>query len=405
MPLFARSYNDLLGDAILNLTTNSRINRISPGAKARAILEATNRNIAQAYQTFDINLARSLLSGASGTYIDLIGELVNVPRLGTATSQASASSQVVKFYVDSGTFGGINGAASIVIPAGTLIATQGNNSGIVYRMPTGITLTNSLSELFISVEAVSPGEFANVGAGSLIFHNFTNYVDSSNNTLRVINLSGIFNGANVEDDINYKYRISQSALSAEAANQTAILLAALSTPGVSNVLLQNRAMGIGTFKVLIKSVTPSVSDALLDNVQASIDVVSALGTIPIADRPNETGIAFTVTVYYQNGVSEGDKDNIELQIKTAMSNYVDSLEIGEGFIVNELIQRVLDVSPNIKDIGSTGVPFDSMAVYKETRLRNSKIRQDLIGNYTPISVERIIMEPSLPDPITIIRGN
>src|SRR5579863_3844770 len=304
MPLFARSFNDLLADAITNLTSNSLVNKTSPGSKARAILEATNRNIAQAYQTFDLNLARALLSGATGTYIDLIGELVNVPRLGSTAANSSSTSQTVKFYVDSGNFGGINGGGSITIPAGTLISTQANAGGVVYQMPTGVTLTNSLSELFFAVEAVSPGAASNVGAGALTFHNFTNYTDNANNTLRVINLSGIFSGADMEDDINYKYRISQSALSAEAANQTAVLLAALSTPGVANVLLQNRSYGIGTFTVLIKSITPSVSDSLIDNVQAAISTVSALGALPLADRPNETGMAFTVTVYYQNGVSD-----------------------------------------------------------------------------------------------------
>ena len=405
MPLFARSFNDLLADAITNLTSNSLVNKTSPGSKARAILEATNRNIAQAYQTFDLNLARALLSGATGTYIDLIGELVNVPRLGSTAANSSSTSQTVKFYVDSGNFGGINGGGSITIPAGTLISTQANAGGVVYQMPTGVTLTNSLSELFFAVEAVSPGAASNVGAGALTFHNFTNYTDNANNTLRVINLSGIFSGADMEDDINYKYRISQSALSAEAANQTAVLLAALSTPGVANVLLQNRSYGIGTFTVLIKSITPSVSDSLIDNVQAAISTVSALGALPLADRPNETGMAFTVTVYYQNGVSDGDKDNIEIQIASTMSDYVNSLDIGEEFILNELVDKVLDVSPNIQDIGSPTAPFDSMAIYKETNLRTGKIRQDLIGNYTPASTERIIIEPSLQQPITIIRGS
>jgi hypothetical protein len=80
MALFARDYNDILGQAILDLTNNSIINRISPGSKARAILEVFSRNVGQAYQTFDTNLTRAFLSGATGTYIDLIGELVATPR-------------------------------------------------------------------------------------------------------------------------------------------------------------------------------------------------------------------------------------------------------------------------------------------------------------------------------------
>jgi hypothetical protein len=404
MALFARDYNDILGQAILDLTNNSIINRISPGSKARAILEVFSRNVGQAYQTFDTNLTRAFLSGATGTYIDLIGELVATPRLGSTAAQASASSQTVKFYVSSGTFGDINGSSSITIPAGTLISTAPNASDVVYKMTTGVTLNSASTEQFITVEALTPGQNSNVGTNSLVYHNFTNYTDSSNNTLKVINLSGIFNGADTESDTNYKYRISQSTLGAEASNATAILLATLSTPGVANAILQNRAYGIGTYKVLIKSITPSVSAALLDNVQASIEAVSGLGILPFADKPNETGMEFSITVYYQNGTSDDDKVSIESQIISSLSDYVNNLDIGQEFILNQAVESVLSVSPNIKDIGIPGTPFDSVAIYQENRMRTGKIRQSLLGNYIPTAVERIIIEPSLQTPITILRG-
>lgn len=405
MPLFARSYNDILGDAILDLTNNSVINRISPGSKARAILETVSRNTNQAYQIFDLNLARAFLSGASGTYLDLIGELMAMPRLGTATAAASATSEVIKFYVVTGTFGNINGTASISLPAGTLISTNANATGIVYKLITGVTLNSGASEQFVDVTALSPGENANVGTASLIYHNFTNYTDSANNSLLVVNLSGIFNGANTESDTNYKYRLSQSTLASEAGNQTAILLAAISTPGVANVLLQNRSTGIGTYKIIIKSITPSVSPALIDNVQAAIEAISSLGIRPTADRPNETGMAFTVTLFYQNGTSDDDKTNIEAQVRTAIAGYVNNLDIGQTFILNQLVETILSVSASISDIGKPNQPIDSMTVYKETRLRTSKITQTLLQNYIPLSIERIIIEPSLQQPITMLRGN
>lgn len=405
MPLFERSYNDIVGSMLLDLTSNTRINRVSPGSKTRALLEIVSRNLNQAYKVFDINLARAFLSGATGTYIDLIGELLGTPRLGTETAKASTSSRVIKFYVNTGTFGAINGAAAITIPAGTIVSTRTDSSGIIYKLPVGVVLSAAVAEQFIPVEALSPGESSNVGADSLLFHNFTGYTDNANNTLKVTNISGIFNGANIENDVNYKFRISKSALASEAGNPTAVLLAALSTPGVANVLLQNRATGIGTFKVLIKSVTPSVSLALIDNVQAAIESVSSLGVIPIADRPDETGMSFTLTMRYHNGTSTEEKDVIEEQVRLAIADYVNSLDIAEDFIVNQLVERVLSVSPNIKDIGRPNKPFDEMFIFKESRLRDAKLRQELIENYIPQGIERVIIEPTLKEPITILRGN
>ncbi len=403
MPLFERQATDILQLAISELTNNSRINRVSPGSKARAILETVSNNLNIAYKTFDTNLTKAFLSGASGQYIDLIGELVNTPRIGSSVARASSSAKVIKFYVKTGTFGDINSGLSITIPANTILSTRSDGNGVNYKTTSGIVLTNSASEQFVSVEATVPGEVSNLGNGTLNFHNFANYSDSSNNTLLVTNISGIFNGSNIEDDINYKFRISRSVLSAEASNQTAILLAALSTPGVANVILQNRFMGIGTFKLLIKSITPSVPLSLIDDVQASISQVCSLGVYPIADKPKETGMQFVLTVIYNNGVSSDDQDSIESQIRSNISDYVNNLDIGQDFIFNQVVEQILSVSPSIKDIGSVGNPIDQILIYKESRLQDAKIKNTLIGNYSPAQDERVIIEPSLLEPITIFR--
>ncbi len=403
--LFERTFDELIGESLAELVSDTRITRISPGSKARTILEIINRNINQAYQIFDLNFARVFLSGASGKYLDLIGEILGMSRLGIETAKASSTSQVLKFYVQSGSFGDINNNSSITIPAGTIISTATDSLGIQFRSVVGTVLSSSGSAQFVSVEAVSPGEASNIGAETLKFHNFTDYEDIDNDSLKVINVSGIFNGANLEIDTNYKYRLSKSVLSAEAANETSCMLAALSVPGVANVVMQNRAKGIGTYRILIKSITPSVSEALLDNVQASLTRVSAQGVLPFVDRPLETGMEFVVTVTYKNGIADEEKDLIEQQIELSIINYVNNLDIGEEFILNEVTERILSVSESIKDIGQPNKPLDTVYIYKETRLQDNKIREELLVNYDPVEEERIIIEPSLTTPITIIRAN
>ncbi len=405
MPLFERSASDILQSAILDLTSNSRVTKITPGSKARAILESVSKNLNSAYKTFDINLTRAFLSGATGQYLDLIGELLNTHRLGTTIASASATAKVVKFYVASGVFGDINGGSSITIPAGTIVSTQENNTGILYRVVTGVTCSFSASEQFISVEALGPGETSNVGQELLSFHNFTGYSNNNDKTLLVKNVSSIFNGSNIEDDINYKFRISRAVLTAEAANQTAVLLTCLSIPGVSNVVLQNRHTGIGTFKVLIKSITPSVSPGLIEDVQSQLSLISALGIYPVADKPKETGMQFVITIKYNDGVSAEEQDAIEDQVRVNVTDYVNNLDIGESFILDRLVSQVISTSSSIKDIGAaSGVPIDQMFIYKETRLRDSKTRNTLLDNYVPRQDERIIIEPSLSEPITIFRA-
>lgn len=403
--LFEKSYNDLIGESMTNLVANTRLTRVSPGSKTRALLETTNRNINQVYQIFDLNFARAFISGATGKYLDFIGEILGISRLGIETAKVNASSQVIKFFVESGTFGDINNNNPIVLPAGTLISTEDGIKGIVYRVTIGTILSVSTDKQFISAEAVSTGEASNIGSETLKFHNFTNYTDTDNNTLKVLNISGIFNGANIESDINYKFRLSKSTLSSEAANQTACLLAALSVPGVANVVMQNRAFGIGTYKVLIKSVTPTVSNSLIESTEAALAAVSAQGILARADRPAETGMAFVITLTYTSGTSNDEKDLIDNQVRLAITNYVDNLDIGEEFILNELIERILSVSGNIKDLGKPNQPIDESHIYIQTKLQDNKVRQLLLSNYAPAETERLIIEPSLAEPITIIRSN
>jgi len=182
-------------------------------------------------------------------------------------------------------------------------------------------------------------------------------------------------------------------------------LAALSTPGVANVILQSRSKGIGTFTIFVKSVTPSVSDQLIDNIDANIIAVVAEGSKAFVERPEETGMSMTISLRYINGIADNERDQIEDQVDLAITEYVNNLDLGDEFIVNELTERILSVSPSIKDLGEPNRPIDEVFLHRPTRLQDNKIREELLGNYVSKITERVIIEPSLATPITILRQN
>ena len=119
--LFERSYNDLIQEALVDLIRQTRVTRVSPGSKARAILEAASRNLNEAYRTFDLNFARAFLSGAKGRYLDFIGELLGLSRAGTEVAKTSATAQNIRFFVEVNNFGSINDGDSFVVPSGKVI--------------------------------------------------------------------------------------------------------------------------------------------------------------------------------------------------------------------------------------------------------------------------------------------
>ena len=284
------------------------------------------------------------------------------------------------------------------------ISTGPNGSGIVYRLSEDLTLVASDNQAFATVEASAPGEESNVGAGALTFHSFTNYSDYLNRTLKVSNLAAIANGKNFESDANFRFRIVNRVLEAEAANETAIRLAILSTPGVANVLIVPRYRGIGTFGTIIQSTTPTVSQELLDEITFRVSEVQAEGTLAFVQKPKETGLSMRLTVHYSQRLEDDVLSAIEDELEIVITDFVNDLDLGGNFSVNRLVSELFAVSDQVTNFGEAGKPIDEVYIHRESNLSDNKVRELLLGDYTPAEDERVIIEPSLQNPITFERS-
>lgn len=385
------------------LTSSTNITNVSPGSTARTIVSAVNRKLNKSYQDFDINFLRSFMPFAQGRFLDYLGDMLGCPRLGATTATASVDSQQVKFYVASGTFGDLNDGNDIFVPAGTLISTLSNNDGIVYRLPIGVFLTASNSEQFIPVVAVQDGSGSNLGPNSLRFTTFNSYTSTTG--LLVTNIGVINTGRDIETDNNYRFRISNQVLAAEAANETAVRLSLLVIPGVSNVVHRPFARGIGTFDYLIQTVVPNTPDPIISSCQSAINLVQAEGVDGRAVKPRLTGMSFQISVTWRNDATDTDRTQIKLAIGKAVQDYINNLAIGEDFIRNELVQRVMDVDNKIKNIGTAQQPIDSVSIFRQSKLRDNSLKEELLGDYTPDGDERLIVEPSLSTPVIVLDKN
>lgn len=404
MPLiFEKTFEKLQAESMNELVDSTNITRVTPGAKARTLLQIFNRKLNRAYQDFDINFLRTFLPFAQGRFLDYIGDMVNVVRLGATRASATTASQMVKAYVESGTFGDINSGSDIFIPVGTQISTLPNNEGVVFRLVEGVVLNAAASEAFISVEAVRDGTLGNLGANQLQYSTFNSYADG---TGLLFNNVGIINtGREVESDTNYRFRISNQALSAEAANETAIRLALLVIPGVSGLVTIPYARGIGTFDYLIQTVVPNTPQPVIDACQEAIARVQAYGISGRALRPRLTGMSLTISITWRGDATQTDRDQIKRNIAIAVQDYINNLAIGEEFIYNELIQRVMDVDNKIKNIGTAAQAIDQIFIYRESKLQDNSLKEELLGDYTPSADERLIIEESLEAPIVLLDNN
>jgi len=157
MALFSVSENNLFGDILYDVVTSTNLRNVSVGSKTRAIAQALASKLGKAYKTFDANIASCFLDGAQGQYLDFMGEVLNTPRLGSSAASVGVGDQLVRFYVDTGTFGGINSGNAISLDAGTIISTATGGAGIQYRLTYPTILPSDQSQVYVSVTAVSPG--------------------------------------------------------------------------------------------------------------------------------------------------------------------------------------------------------------------------------------------------------
>src|SRR3990167_3493456 len=212
MPVFDHSYTSIASKIQDELLLNTSLTRMTPGGKARALIDAVARQTKDTLSLFDREFTQAFLSKATGKHLEYLGDLLGVTKLRQSLAFADVVAKAVRFYVsdpEKDTFGEINSGTDISITEGTLISPS-IDSRLFFRVSEATTLTAALTEAFVSVEALTPGSLANVGTDSLKYHNFTNYTDVLNGSLRVTNAAPILNGQDEETESNYKFRISKA---------------------------------------------------------------------------------------------------------------------------------------------------------------------------------------------------
>lgn len=337
--LFKKSFGTLVQESLTNLTYNTEITNTNIGGVTRSMLEIINKNLSEYYDILDINMAMGFLSTAEGYFLDLIGTMFNMQRLSPVLSSASVSDRAQKFYVTSGCL--FDRIPTGVIPMGTIVSSQ--DGLISYKVSADTVFSSGVSDVYVPVTSTSYGSNYNVSRGTLVTHNMP-VLD-----VWTTNETSIINGTDTESDSNYRFRLMNATLAAEKANEIAIRLAALSVNGVADVIIRPYSRGIGTFDVLVVPLEGIATDSLVHSVQNAIDSVKACGIRGTAIKPTIVPVDISVKIIFSNGVTEYRKSELRRLVKNSIQNYIVNIPVGGTFILNELRQQIMDVSPDIKD--------------------------------------------------------
>jgi uncharacterized phage protein gp47/JayE len=316
------------------------------------------------------SLQRDLfLSTASGDALDRIGDLLGTTR-GQST-RAFDDSRNVRLRIDPTTgevasslirnrLTGIRASATgtpredeqvtttgFVIVEGTTLT---SNTGATYLTTQDVVFVNDDVEKFVPVIATQTGPSSNVTAGALNQHNISVYqpqLAEIADFILVDNRMPISTGALSESDESYRFRLQQAIFRIQSSNQGAIISAALSVPGIRNATFLPYTRGVQTFSVIIETVDPIVSDGMVAAAKQAVDVVTAAGNRGEIIRPIYRALRIKVALRFK---PEASREVIRQRARGAGIDYINSIDLGDPFIINELIQRLMDTSDDIFDL-------------------------------------------------------
>jgi hypothetical protein len=336
--------------------------------------------------------------------------MLNIPRLQGATAEAEIEDENFLFYVDGGYFGDLNNGLDFIIPSGSIEITtpdfpietptyatddyRPRQNTIVYDLVENVTCPSNRTYYFGRIRARVEGNSSDVPRNVLTKHNFTAYTLASTNRLKFTNRYAIANLRNRETDQAYRYRLMNAFKARERANKMSIRLAALSVPGVSDVVEVNCEQGPGTFSLYVKALTPTTSPTLVRRVNEVVKEVCAFGVRPFVTAPNPLGLELVIAVNWKSSASSSDQASGYATIRQAVENRLNNMDIGESLDLEELANIVSSAHASIQGIGivKSGA-FEEVYVYR-TSSDSTGVKKVLFSGteIEPLYNERIILE-------------
>jgi uncharacterized phage protein gp47/JayE len=364
MPILTRSEAELLEKSrsdmrrLLPSLTNT-----AEGSTAGALLEIAASANSDIHRQIDILQRNLFVSTATGDALDGIGELLGVSR--GAALRAFDDSRNVRVRIDPAVGEGAGIFVRTRIPShvidqnpdtltssgftireGTTLST---NSGTTYTTVHPVTLSGDDTEAFVGVIATGTGNSFNVSTGELRNHDLKTFQPELaliSDFVLVENRMPITTGRFTETDDDYRLRIVNAIFTTQAANSTAIINSALSVPGVRNAIYLPFSSGLHSFSVVIETTDPIVSTGLVNAAQQAVNSVVAAGNRGMVTRPIYKGLEAKVGLRYR---ARADRPHIRQNARRAAVDYINGIGLGEEFILNELIQRIMDVSEDLLD--------------------------------------------------------
>lgn len=219
-------------------------------------------------------------------------------------------------------------ANSILLPNGESMSTT---PGSVARLLLAI-VNSEFESYYAKLEEVHLQSFLSTATGE--------YLD-------LIGILFNFQRGSLTDD-DFRYAISKRVTTLEHCNELAITMALLAVDGVQDVKLRPFTHGTGSYTAFIVTDTPEPTESVLEACRKVLEEETAYGTKYEVEGPELLPVEIGVKLVIKN--TSGGVDKIKEAVKEKIKTYINSRQIGEELIINEIIEGVMSVSDDIYDM-------------------------------------------------------
>ena len=338
-----KSISEIINDLIEGVSVKTPFTNFNPSAAIRNLLEVISVPIAGLYQLVQTVTSQSWVETATGEWLNL-----KVREIGITRKSAIKAHVYLTFSADNPP------NQNIVINVNTICKSEKDDDGNEYRFYTfeEAVLEAGESNIIVLAEAEEVGSEYNVGEGSI-----TRLVTPIAGISSVRNIDFIDSNLDPPVTVSHLKREGTDSESDEQLRQraigtwetigiggtrTAYQTWAASVPGVvAASVLDDFPFGPGTVGVVIVGPTGIPSPQLIQDVYNYIKIrkpltadVRVLG--PVIETVN---INLVVTRF-----ATVAQDDVQEHVVTAMEEYAENLQLGEGLILSRLLNRLMDVT-------------------------------------------------------------
>lgn len=379
--MLRRNLDQVVERAIDYLTEHSNVTYAAPGSVSRSLIEAIALEILEAEGNTEALLDQMHIEDATGDYLDRFGTLLGMPRDLASYASVAANEGIIRFYTETGKlYDYLSSTESHgLIPVNTEI--YNNDKSITYIVTKDHYFGRNSTEVYVSANASVEGEAGNVGRAVLNSH-------SLDSNVSVTNTTAITTGTDLESDDDYRQRLKRGFAALGGGNASAVMVALLGTPGVSDFRIQNYSRGPGTFDVKIVPQGNRLSLDIKESIETALAETVALGVSAKVTEPEYVPVSIIANLTYQDSVGDDTKTAESIAAEAAMLDYIANIPMGGRLVIDRLSSIILQEAEN-----ADGVEYVDLIVDNRPRYPQN-IQLDADSVFVP--------DDSIPNPFEVV---